>query len=259
MILGVGVGIPFMHQKPVFNPRSINGLKIWLDATKITGLTDGTLITQWDDLSGNNFHATQSTDTKKPKYRKNIKGGLSVVNFDGLDDFLFLSGSALSLLQNIDYAAIFIVSQTTTPGSSRYLFSASIDSLIVNARLLVTRERTAANKLGLAGRRMDGDTLVVVEGDSFVAAEWFLQTTIFDFANAKAYGYKNKNLIVTADPYQTVGNTSDTASLAIAVGASPSGAASISGDIGEILVYTSLLTIEQKSQIDNYLIRKWGL
>ena len=48
-------------------------MAFWLDASNIDGannssLADGDLISQWNDLSGYGYHATQGNDSLKPAY-----------------------------------------------------------------------------------------------------------------------------------------------------------------------------------------------
>jgi hypothetical protein len=53
-----------------FNPKSISGLKLWLDAANTSSLTfNGSTVSQMNDLSGNGFHATQGTANNQPTYQ----------------------------------------------------------------------------------------------------------------------------------------------------------------------------------------------
>jgi len=50
-----------------FNPKSISGLKLWLDVANTSSLTfNGSTVSQVNDLSGNGFHATQGTANNQP-------------------------------------------------------------------------------------------------------------------------------------------------------------------------------------------------
>lgn len=51
-----------------YSPTQISGLVLWLDAGKITGIANKGTISQWDDLSGNGNHCTQTTEANKPIY-----------------------------------------------------------------------------------------------------------------------------------------------------------------------------------------------
>ena len=59
--------------KPL-DPRTINGLVLWLDSRFINGLdsinpSDDSKVTVWRDLSGNNFHGIQSNSASAPTFR----------------------------------------------------------------------------------------------------------------------------------------------------------------------------------------------
>ena len=73
---------------PSNNPLSADitaNLTVWLDATNINskgnvGITSGTSIFQWVDLSGNGNHAYQTDATKQPKYKSNEYNGKGIVD-----------------------------------------------------------------------------------------------------------------------------------------------------------------------------------
>ena len=67
-------------------------LKLWLDASNIdmganASITDGDSLSQWIDLSGNGYHATQEDDGQKPQIQLNELNGLGMIQFDGSDDY----------------------------------------------------------------------------------------------------------------------------------------------------------------------------
>ena len=101
------VGVP-----PPFTPKSIDGLVLWLDANAgITKDVNGQ-VSQWDDQSGEDNHAAQSTPASQPIHEANIVNGRPVVRFDGADDFM-----EFSAITNIRTA--FFVVRSFTPVPSR--------------------------------------------------------------------------------------------------------------------------------------------
>jgi hypothetical protein len=74
-----------MHRRARhLKPKSI-GAHYAFDSRYISGLSDGTSITTWNDISGNARDATQATSTKKPTYKTGIQGGNPIARFDGGD------------------------------------------------------------------------------------------------------------------------------------------------------------------------------
>jgi len=72
-----------------FNPKSITGLKIWLDIANSGSLTrNGSAVSQVNDLSGNGFHATQTTANNQPTYQATGFNGKPTLYFDTTDSIL---------------------------------------------------------------------------------------------------------------------------------------------------------------------------
>jgi hypothetical protein len=64
------------------------GAQFYFDSRRISGLSNGDAVSQWDDLSSASNNATQGTAANQPAYRTNIKGGQPMVDFDGSNDRL---------------------------------------------------------------------------------------------------------------------------------------------------------------------------
>lgn len=64
---------------------------------------------QWNDLSGNGFHATQTTSTDRPIFNPIIANGRPALVFDGINDMLNLTGEGLNLMRNRDYGYLVAV------------------------------------------------------------------------------------------------------------------------------------------------------
>ena len=79
-----------------FSPSDVSGLKLWLKADAIVGLSDGDPVTTWADSSGEGRDAAQATASKKPTYQTAELNGKPVVRFDGVDDVLTFSIVALT-------------------------------------------------------------------------------------------------------------------------------------------------------------------
>ena len=83
----LSVGAP-----PPFVPTDISNLYLWLDADDASTFTysSGSVISQWNDKSGNGYHATQATVAKQPSRVTSPSIG---VDFDGSNDVLSTTAS----------------------------------------------------------------------------------------------------------------------------------------------------------------------
>ena len=62
---------------------------LWLRAGDIQGIASGdSLDIAWPDTSGNQHHASQSTQTNQPLFLANRINGYPSLQFDGIDDLL---------------------------------------------------------------------------------------------------------------------------------------------------------------------------
>lgn len=85
MSVGVfgGIGASFVAPPAGgWSPTDYAGLHLWLDASQLS-YADGTSVTQWDDLSGNNLHATQYLTRNLPTFVSAAANGSPAVRFAG--------------------------------------------------------------------------------------------------------------------------------------------------------------------------------
>lgn len=77
----------------LFNPLATPGLKAWFMSTQ--GVTIGTGVSQWSDLSGNSNHLVQATGASQPAFLSSDSSfnGFPSISFDGTDDELISSGT----------------------------------------------------------------------------------------------------------------------------------------------------------------------
>ena len=71
----------------MFGSQNIPGIKLWLAADAGVVLTSGA-VSQWSDLSGNNFNLTQNTANSRPLLVNNVLNSKPVLRFDGNNDFM---------------------------------------------------------------------------------------------------------------------------------------------------------------------------
>jgi hypothetical protein len=78
------------------NLKNATNLKAWYSARLSTVVADSTAVSAWTDLSPASTAITQATAGKRPLYRTNIINGLPAWQFDGSNDVMAFTSSALT-------------------------------------------------------------------------------------------------------------------------------------------------------------------
>lgn len=96
---GTALGLSRTVAVERFNPGSLAGLQLWLDASDAATLfdattggnavtADATAVARWEDKSGNGRHATQSTLLNRPILKTGVQNNRNALRFDGSNDSL---------------------------------------------------------------------------------------------------------------------------------------------------------------------------
>jgi hypothetical protein len=226
-----------------FYPTSIPNCKLWLDATRINQ-ADNTAVATWDDLSGNNFDATQSVSSNRPTFRTNQINGKSAVIFDGTDDYLEATNvitsypfTMISLVKlNVTTSQIFLSLSDTTV-SNKYYALGNITRFSIRARNTTDFTTT-------------GTTLISTSTSYNAMGIWESETS--------RKLYVNKSLEATGTSSVTFNNTLNNKIL-LGVYRVVSPANYLNGLFGEIIIYNRILTSGEISTVHNYLKQKWDL
>lgn len=235
-----------------FNPKSISGLQAWWDAAAANTLYDAAtggsvqsadagLVARWEDRSGNNNHCTQSgADTIKPILKTSQVNGRNVVRFDGTDDRMVFS--------NIDAQAytILVVGRK---------WSATTDTFIAtgNSANFVPYALVDLTGLGTYGSKSTGGANGAFAG---ATSRQLLRTSVFQATQDSSIG-------IWIDGNSATLNDTGTGSGAVTyfnqIGAR-TGGSGIFGkqDIGEVLVYSRVISATERQAAERYLRTKWG-
>lgn len=216
-------------------PTLMSGLVAWYDAGQITGLSDGTAISQWNDLSGNAYHAVQATGTKQPLYKTGILNGRPVVRFDGTDDFFTASG-----LGALSDHSVFVVIKPAAGVDQTMLAGAPGNAQI--------RIGEVADKLqyydGVANWR--SSTLGVAQGNWMLLEIVFSSTVGSFYQNSTAYGTADYDGGMPSPAYGTIG------------AAYTGNSNRVNGDIAEIF-YGTDVTSATRLGAEQYVRGKYAL
>lgn len=218
-----------------FDPDSIAGLEFWLDASDAPSFTfaSGTIVSQWNDKSGNSRHVSQGTGTRQPT-RDTTQNGLYAVRFDGSDQ---LSGPSVS----------------TTTAHTTFIVSKDTGGMFTSGHLGQygrSRYDRAYNATGDLGY-----TRVGVANEVFGSGA----ATIGQGCNVWAWTHTASNSTLYKNGtsvYSGSSGNDDLTSTAISIGSANS--TYFLGIICEWLHYSATLGSTDRSAVESYLRTKWG-
>lgn len=204
-----------------------DGLILWLDATKIAGITSGTSLSAWTDSSASASHATQPSAGSQPIYLTNGQNGNAVVSWSTGGRAMLSSN--MSLLQNQTFAIVG-VSRTTTgnqaffgsPGGNVVMINNSVNYQIVTNATLSGSAFTSNAWISMIAQLSGSSTTFSVSGKTF-------------FGNAGTLTAALCNL-----------------------GAVTPASGWLNGAIGEVAVYNKILSESERTSLETYLRTKWG-
>jgi hypothetical protein len=227
-----------------FSPRQIPGLVLWLDASQISGLSDGDSIAAWTDASGNNQNASQATGTKKPVYKIGVINGKPVVRFDGVDDFL--ENGTFAALNNSSAASLFIVKKHTSGALIR--FPLFFVNLFYQFNLGGGPKYWRTSATEDANATLDWTT-------------WTYEAQLFDGSqsgNANRLKIRSNGSPVSVSYTGTIAATLGSGT-GFYVSTSDGTLYPWNGDIAEIIAYSTALSDGDLAQLERYLATKYGL
>lgn len=229
----------------LWNPSYITTLA-WYDASNQSSVTlNGSTVSQWNDLSGNSYNATQGDANKQPAY-SNTLNGLKVVTFDGNSD-----GLVLPAINYTDqgYLSIYLVGNRTGK-DSQYCVDLVVNKVSTNSVGVLTSFAG-----GGAGSRWGGYT------------SQDLQSTATSSVNHQVLSQViNKSIPLIS--WWVTGNSAGTNGANVYNGSSVFNSGWIGtdqygsygiGDIAEIVIIDQTDNTTQRQKMEGYLAWKWGL
>ena len=234
-----------------FNPKSITGLKIWLDAGNASSLTmNGGDVAQMDDLSGNGFHASQGTGANQPTLFATGFNGKPTLEFDVTDSLISSATIADYFLTPTTSPAVALVMacyiQTT---SGAIVFGSDVQA---NGRLFF------ASHYG--GSSIIYDTVNVTTGRVTVggqtSAGWSTPHILTVYRSGAVMSVRRDGVEIAGRTNASGNYSSTTAQLQI--GKCDGGGSNVMY-LSEMLVYGAALSETQITAAESGLARKWGV
>ena len=241
-----------------FNPRSISGLALWLDASDSSTLfqnSDGTVpatatsdpVGYWADKSGNGRHAVQATAGSRPTRSVAINTRSAVLLANGAVQRLTANGVYMDALGDDTNKRITILATLQSSGQSQQKSIGEVDQSsgfgcyhnISNIAYFDAGAGAPASRAqgALASSVITGGSVFAGRRDGGNVNQWY-----------------NGALIAG-------GLTSATGSLRTA-GDNPFSVRAVnSGSLayGEVLVYNRALTTDERQRVERYLAARWGI
>ena len=220
-----------------------NGLALWLDAADDTtfSYSSGTLVSQWRDKSGSNFHASQATVGSQPS-RSTFQNSRKTVNFDGTNDTVtipsFVSNSEMSIFVVSNCGTSLFIEHSTDVASSAtgfYIYGGG------NGMFLIRRNSTyyyLSLTNWLAGGYSIASGVNSTGLDLLTYKDGTQQTPTFDGRSSLSNSYATNTLYIGSRGASSTWST---------------------GPIAEIIIYNRKVTDTERKQIHTYLGQKWGI
>ena len=222
-----------LFENELFRPATLSSLNLWLDASDGTSITHSSnAVSQWNDLSGNNNHATQGSADHKPTYSDTGMSGKAGLDFDN---------DKLSIPEiNMDGKSLFAVIQPDTSKDQQILGDSTIN---VQLRL------SANNTL-----RYASDSPLYSGNPSSTGTIANNQISIVSFSLGNTLGFSINGTFQDSG----VNKGSSGRSQFDQIGTRQGSSDRFDGKMGEILIISSVSSTERE-KVEGYLAHKWGL
>lgn len=224
--------------RPLWTPSNMV-VRLWLDASDTNTITAAAgYVSQWDDKSGNDIHATQGTGARQPLTGSRSISGKNVLDFDGSSDWM--NFAAFDCRGKYVFA---MLETDTLGGGDQQILSHS--TLNVQLRIM-----QANGFLGYASdapfypNDTSNTTAVVTSTPSVLG--YVLNTNIEFSVNG---GYEDTG----------TGNDGSGRTIFNTIGARQQGVTDfLNGKMAELLVTEYLPPTNIRQRIEGYLAWKWG-
>ncbi|UTW63494.1 T9SS type A sorting domain-containing protein [bacterium SCSIO 12741] len=232
------------------NTGGSSNLEMWLKPSDISG-DDQDYVLTLEDQSGKNHHATQGTLNNIPLLNVSGANGLNTLEFDGVADYLTGNMSAnLNAPLTIISVARFA---STNQGSNDndYVFSIGANGTN-NQHTSITRRKNDTPADADKFYSWDGNGTQF--GPTITGQQWNIYTQVHQTSSP----YHNLYIDNTS---QTVSDYSASLSTdgSFSIGRWNSGAHYLSGELGDVIVFTKVLNTAERHIVHSYLGAKFNL
>jgi hypothetical protein len=231
----------------LWTPENAANKAFWFDpADTSTVLLNGSNVTQVNDKSSFNRHATQPTASQQPLYEIGGLNSKNILTFDGTNDFLTSSG-------NYAMRALFVVYRKATPTWTDFIG-------VVTGRPSGVSDKVAASNTNVGFTGIQSNTNNITSVDTATTAIFTNGTqqnlaNFNDFNTGVPTGGATAYHIVSQI---TANNASGTKNIVIGADAFSTGRW-LSGSVAEVLGFSETPSTDIQQRVEGYFAHKWGL
>jgi hypothetical protein len=224
-----------------FNPKTIAGLSVWLDAADSTTITlNATTVSEWRDKSGNARNYAQATAANQPT--TGTVNGRNSVRAEAGSTRRQLTTTGFSLSAYTVFAVVVPDFSSNPAGFSSFTGIMAIGTG-ASGMMMLGRVGSPTRWGTFASSSVSSNTQLVTGARYILVLQDANDNAISFFRNGAADGTSTGN---------SAGQTTNHL-FGLFDGQE------FHGDICEVLVYSSVLAASARSQVDRYLAGKWGV
>ena len=214
-------------------------LKIWLDASAITGKNDGDAAGNWPSLVSGGI--TLDPASGSPTYKTNIRNGKPIVRFDGVDDYSNTSSAIANFIGTTSATVFAVFSWTDGLVNPEQVFSFADGGTY--------RYWFGATGVAQASMYYNGG---YYSSKAAANATWYIMSAWYDATNS----YMSLTDTRTASAASSTGFAAQpNVSWNLFVTA---GAGYVGIDLAEFATWNTTLTEVERQDVERGLANKWG-
>ena len=226
-----------------FNPASISGLQLWLDADDSETITlNGSTVSQWDDKSGNGYHCVQGTASNQPTYVTAAQNGKNVVRLDGGNDYM--QNSTNTIVGGSNARTVFVACKNTDASGITYPFGLGTRANVGSGQIFFISSEVAV-------RVSFGN---IIWSTSLYSSAGIITIQTNGTNVTQLLGWLNGSSLSVSSSMSATLNTQVGYMIGDSIGSS-----TWYGDVMEIIVYDSELSTANRESVESYLSTKWGI
>jgi len=222
-------------------------------------------IARWEDKSGNARHFTQATSGRRPLRKTAVQNARDIVRFDGADDNMRLLTGLSGMVQNVSGATVAaVISHSSTPTVSKVCFFVSTGTGSSSGRCSLGSAVSVSNRQTLFGRRLDAQASAsILSGSNSIGTAFLSRIGVAKYSTSDADLYRAAASDGSSTTWTTDGSTSNTAPLAVSIGALVTDTDLVTSasdiDLCELIVTNAAESAGTLASVEAYFAAKWGI